>query len=74
MIGLKVPVGLESSFLQIRMVAAFVHCYGKILLLNTSLQITSKNVFRYGHHLMQIIDIWSNEHDDPDNAHNFLVG
>ena len=47
------------------MVAALVHCAGKVLLLSTSVQIFKINDLKYGHRLKQIIDTWSNEHGEP---------
>ena len=49
------------------MVAALVHCAGKVLLLSTSGQIFNINDLKYGHRLKQIIDIWSNGHGDPED-------
>ena len=49
------------------MVTALVHCTGKVLLVSTSVQTFNINDLKYGHRLKQMIDIWSNEHDEPDS-------
>ena len=43
LIGIKFSGKLDSSFLKIKMVAAWVHCIGKVLLLSTSVQIFNIN-------------------------------
>ena len=49
------------------MVTALVHCTGKVLLVSTSVQTFNINDLKYGHRLKQMIDIWSNEHDEPES-------
>ena len=66
-IGLKFSSKLGSPFVWIKMVAALVHCAGKVFLLSTSMQIFNINDFKYGHRLKQNIYIWSNGHGDPED-------
>ena len=42
-IGLKFSGKLGSPFLWIKMVTALIHCAGKVLFLNTSVQISNMN-------------------------------
>ena len=49
------------------MVTALVHCTGKVLLVSTSVQTFNINDLKYGYRLKQMIDIWSNEHDEPES-------
>ena len=66
-IGLKFSSKLGSPFAWIKMVAALVHCVGKVFLLSTSVQIFNINDIKYGHHFKQIIDIWSTGHGGSDD-------
>ena len=72
-IGLKFSGKLGSLFLRIKMVAALVLCAGKVLLVSTSVQIFNMNSLKYGHHLEQIIDIWSNEHGKPEDFMPLII-
>ena len=48
------------------MVPALVHRAGKVLLLNTSVQI-------FEHRLKQIIDTWSNGHGEPEDFMRLII-
>ena len=72
-IGLQLSGKLGSPFLWIKMVAALVHCAGKVLLLSTSGQIFNINDLKYGHRLKQIIDIRSNGHGDPEDFMRLII-
>ena len=55
------------------MVAALVHCAGKVLLLSTSVQIFDINDLKYGHRLKQIIHVWSNGNGDPEDFMHLII-
>ena len=55
------------------MVAALVHCAGKVLLLSTSVQIFNINDLKYGYRLKQIIEIWSNGYGEPEDFMRLII-
>ena len=72
-IGLKVLGKLGSPFWWIKMMAALVHCTGKLLLLRTSVQVFHINDLKYGHRLKQAIDTWSNGHGEPEDLMRLII-
>ena len=55
------------------MVTALVHYPGKVLLLSTLVQIFDVNDLKYGYHLKQIIDTWSNGHGEPEDFMRLII-